>query len=89
MAAAFQLRQSGFVRRTHILLEDGNLESRIAEAFTKKKRISYGEVLAIIRDSEKVYVIGTRETVDFFNEPGKPEFEVFVDELLRRVVATT
>lgn len=43
------------------------------------------DVRAVLRDRERTHIVGPAGAISFVNEPGRAEFEAFVDQLLQRL----
>jgi len=88
MMTELTLKQSAFANSFKLVLEATELSYAHSEAFSQKKTIPYRQITGVFRDADRCYIVWGSEVVYFLNEPKKPEYVTFVDQLLSRIKAS-
>lgn len=75
-AISLYLDERAIVRKGDLLLQ-------------AKLEIPFRAVSAILRDKEEIHVVGPGDPITFRVQTGNAAYEYFMDQLIKRVVATS
>jgi len=82
------LKQSALSDWFELTLKPTELNHAHDLMMPENKRIPYAQITGIFRDAGHCYVVWGADVVRFLHEPGKREYENFMDQFLSRVRAT-
>ena len=86
MADDVVLKQSGFATAVHLVLTGTHVVSKGDIILTGKKEIALRDIIGVLRDKEKLYIVGPGDPISCNHTPGKAAYEYFVDQLISRLV---
>jgi hypothetical protein len=79
------LKQSAVSDWFELTLKPAELNHAQDLMMPENKRIQYRQITGIFRDAGHCYVVWGDDVSRFLHEPGKPEYEAFMNEFLARV----
>lgn len=83
------LKQSTLTANYKLILEPSDVVYTHAEVFSSRKSIPYRQITGIFRDAERCYIVWGGQVARFLHQPDNADYKTFIDELLRRIAATS